>query len=308
MENSGIFCLVKTTLILVKPSIMKYPAVYSLSIIGITLFSWITPASARPINFSEVSLLVRAHESESSIIQEVSQRKLMHSLTSQQESRLKSEGASDSFVSSLRNSNLVTSKEEAAAFETAREQRAKATTAENVGSTAQGKLYVFDVALGHPINLSQWGGYDYELAFYSYRCAGEDIIEPVMIDNVRTISVVSRNISTAGLSEAETFGQDNGFTRDWFHRQRFTPYDNDGHHFTPYDARRDLTDDRFNFSDTVSANSYSASRPLAIDWSNPVAIEGVPYALYPVYGAGGVSLYYIGGSSTSVKLAVSTTR
>jgi hypothetical protein len=35
--------------------------------------------------------------------------------------------------------------------------------------------------------------------------------------------------------------------------------------------------------------------------------KGVPYALYPVYAAGGVSLYYIGGSSDSVRLAVSTT-
>ncbi len=167
-----------------------------------------------------------------------------------------------------------------------------------MAETPQGKLYVFDVALGHPINLSQWGGYDYELAFYSYRSAGEDIVEPVMIDQFRTGSVVSRSIPTAGLSEDETFGQDNGRSRDWYRRQRFTAYDNDGHRFTPYDARRDLKDDRFNFSDTVSVSSHSASRPLAIDWSSPVTIEGVPYALYPVYGAGGVSLYYIGGSSS----------
>ena len=84
------------------------------------------------------------------------------------------------------------------------------------------------------------------------------------------------------------------------------PYDNDGHRFTAYDSRRDLKDDRFNFSDTVSVSSHFVSRPLAIDWSSPVTIEGVPYALYPVYGAGGVSLYYVSGSSTSVRLAVST--
>jgi hypothetical protein len=287
---------------------MKHPTVYGLSVMAIVLLGWINHASARPIEFSEVSLLVRAQESENSIKNEVSQRKLMYALTPQQESRLKSEGASESLLRSLRNPNLIVSKDEAAAFETAREQHAKAAPADagapNGSESAQGKLYVFDVALGHPVNLSQWGGYDYELAFYSYRCAGEDIIEPVIIDPVRTISVVSRNIPTGGLSEDELFA-DNGFTRDSYRRQRFMASDNDGHRFTPYDARRDLRDDRFNFSDTVSASSHSASRPLAIDWSSPVVIDGVPYALYPVYGAGGVSLYYISGDSTSVKLAVS---
>jgi hypothetical protein len=39
---------------------------------------------------------------------------------------------------------------------------------------------------------------------------------------------------------------------------------------------------------------------------NPVWIKGVPYALYPIYGAGGVSLYYVGATTYSVRLAVST--
>ena len=289
---------------------MKHPAVYRLSISAIAILICGIQTFARPIEFSEVSLLVRAHESENSIKKEVSERKLMHALTSQEEAKLKSQGASESLIQSLRSANVVASKDEAATFEASRPEKSKP-SAEILGSTdhrdAHGKLYVFDVALGHPVNLSQWGGYDYELAFCSYRCAGEDIIEPVMIDNVRTVSVVSRNIPTGGLSEDETFAQDNGLSRDWYPRQRFIGYDNDAHRFTPYDARRDLRDDRFNFGDTVSASSYSASRPLAIDWSSPVTIEGVPYALYPVYGAGGVSLYYIGGSSSSVKLAVSTT-
>jgi hypothetical protein len=291
-------------MILVKPAIMNHPIIYKLSVLAIALLAGTIQASARPIDFSELSLLVRAHESESSIRQEVAQRKLMHALTPQQESKLKAQGASDSLVQALRNSSLVIPKDEAAAFEAAREVKSKPVEPENFGSTPPGKLYVFDVALGHPINLSQWGGYDYELAFYSYRSAGEDVIEPVMIDNLRTGSVVSRNIPTGGLSEDEYFAEDNGLSRDWSPRQRFIG--NDGHRFTPYDARRDLRDDRFNFSDTVSVSSHSASRTLAIDWSNPVTVEGVPYALYPVYGAGGVSLYYIGGSSSSVKLAVAT--
>jgi hypothetical protein len=273
--------------------------------IAAVLTIWINSASARPIGFSEVSLLVRAHESEASIKDEVSQRKLLHALTPVQENILKSQGASDSLIQSLRNSNLVVSKEEAAAFDAAIEQKNKPAQV-GPAETAQGKLYVFDVALGHPINLSQWGGNDYEVAFYSYRSAGEDIVEPALIDNVRTISVVTRNIPLCGLSEHEAIAEDSGFTRDFYRRQRSTPFDNDEHRFTPYDARRDLKDDRFNFSDTVSVSSQSASRPLAIDWSSPVTIKGVPYALYPVYGAGGVSLYYIGSSGDSVKLAVST--
>jgi hypothetical protein len=282
---------------------MKCPTVYSVSVITIGFLGWINCAMARPIDFSEVSLLVRAHEPESSIINDVSQRKLVHSLTSQQENTLKSEGASNSLLQSLRNSNFVLSKEDAAAFDTQREQQAKAAQISKDSSNecdASQNIRVFDVALGHPINLSQWGGYDYELAFYSYRFAGEDIVEPALIDNVRTGTTVYRNITDKSEDEA--------FAHDSYRRQRFMPYDNDAHRFTPYDGRRDLKDDRFTFRDTVSVSSWSASRPLAIDWSSPVAIKGVPYALYPVYAEGGVSLYYISSSSTSVRLAVSTTR
>ena len=285
---------------------MKCPTVYSVSVITIGFLGWINCAMARPIDFSEVSLLVRAHEPESSIIDDVSQRKLVHSLTSQQENTLKSEGASNSLVQSLRNSNFVLSKEDAAAFDTQRDQQAKAAKISKDSSNecdASQNIRVFDVALGHPINLSQWGGYDYELAFYAYRFAGEDIVEPALIDNIRTGTTVYRNIREASEDEA--------FAHESYRRQRFMPYDNDGHRFTPYDGRRDLKDDRFNtdkFRDTVSVSSYAASRPLAIDWSSPVAIKGVPYALYPVYAEGGVSLYYISASSTSVRLAVSTTR
>src|SRR6266436_3879771 len=104
---------------------MKYPTVYSLSIIAIALFLWTNQTSARPIGFSEVSLLVRAHESEAFIKNEVSQRKLLHALTPVQENILKSQGASDSLIQSMRNSNLVVSKEEAAAVEAANEQKSK---------------------------------------------------------------------------------------------------------------------------------------------------------------------------------------
>ena len=280
---------------------MKPHVIYRLSIIAAALFGLAITASARPMDFSEISLLVRAREPEPSIMQDVSQRKLLHSLTPQQESALKSQGASNSLLQSLRNSNLVVSKEEAEAFEAQRDQQAKARgSKESAEWDGRENVRIFEVALGHPINLSQWGGYDYELAFYAYRCAGEDIVEPVYIDPVRTVTAISRSITNKSEDEA--------FAHDAYRRQRFMPYDNDAHRFTAYDARRDLKDDRFNFADTVSVSSWSASRPLAIDWSSPVTIKGVPYSLYPVYGAGGVSLYFISASSTSVRLAVSTTR
>ncbi len=273
---------------------MKHPTVYSLSIIGLAFLGWITPASAaRPIDFGEVSLLVRAHESESSIKDEVSRRKLLHSLTSQQESRLKSEGASNSLISSLRSTNLVISKEAAAAVEAERVRQASVPPREEAAATRPNpNISVFNVAFGHPINLSQWGGADYEIAFYSYRSGGEDHIQPAFIDPVATRTEVSRNISL--VSEGEAFSQ------DWYPRNEVRSW-----RFTPYDARGDLRDNRFNLSDSVAVSSYSVGRPTRIDWDNPVFIDGQPYTFYPVYGAGGVSLYYIGkASDTSAMVAV----
>ena len=56
--------------------------------------------------------------------------------------------------------------------------------------------------------------------------------------------------------------------------------------------------------DYATAVSHSVSRGMSIDRSNPVLIKGVPYTLYPIYGARGVSLYYITHSTYSVRLAV----
>ena len=41
-----------------------------------------------------------------------------------------------------------------------------------------------------------------------------------------------------------------------------------------------------------------------IDWDNPVFFDGQPYTFYPVYGAGGVSLYYISSNSYSARVAI----
>jgi hypothetical protein len=261
---------------------MKRPAFYNLSIMTAVLLLIPLQLFARPIDFSELSLLVRVRESESSIKNEVSQRKLMHPLTAQQEATLKAQGASDSLVQSLRNSNLVASKEEVAAFES-RDRQTAALPREETAHHRQ-HVHVFNVAFGHPINLSQWGGTDYEIAFYSYRIAGEDYIQPAMIDNVRTGTDVARNIPL--ISEGEAFAQ------DWFPTNEVRNW-----RFTPYDAHGDLKDNRFNFSDSVAISSHSFARPMHIDWENPTYIEGQPYTFYHVYGAGDVALYYIGKAS-----------
>jgi hypothetical protein len=244
------------------------------------------------------------HESEASIKNDVAERKLLHGLTQPQEGILKSQGASDSLIKSLRYSNLIVSKEAAAAAESAAARESSAPSAEIHPAGHHRHVFVFDVAFGHPINLSQWGGLDYEIAFYSYRFAGEDHIQPALIDNVGSRTVVYR--TTPLLSEGETFTADwyptNG-VRNW----RYTPYNGSGGNL--YDGRGDFRDTRsINFSDSVAVSSYSVSRPVAIDWDAPVFLDGQPYTFYPVYGGGGVSLYFISASSDSARVAVAFNR
>jgi hypothetical protein len=286
---------------------MKRPTGYRLLILAASLFI-ANQLSARPIGFSELSLMVRMHESEASIKNDVGERKLLHGLTQPQEGILKSQGASDSLIKSLRDSNLVASKEEAAAAaESAAARESNAPSAEIHPGGHHRHVMVFDVAFGHPINLSQWGGLDYEIAFYSYRFAGEDHIQPALIDNVGTRTVVSPIIPTGGLSASETF------TSDWFptngvRNWRFTPYNG-----RDYDNRGDFRDTRSinfgnNFMDSVAVSSYSVSRPVAVDWDAPAFFDGQPYTFYPVYGGGGVSLYYINSTTYSAKVAVAFNR
>src|SRR3954464_7680264 len=87
-------------------------------ITAITVLAGAFSALAAPVNFNEVSLWVRAKESDKSILSELKERKLAKALTPQQESTLKSQGASDSLVQSLRSSNLVASPADVAATET----------------------------------------------------------------------------------------------------------------------------------------------------------------------------------------------
>jgi hypothetical protein len=284
---------------------MKHPTGYRLLIVAASLFA-ASQLSARPIGFSELSLMLRMHESEASIKNEVAERKLLHGLTQPQEGILKSQGASDSLIQSLRNSNLVVSKEEAAAVEAAAAHESNAHSAEIHPAGHHRHVFVFDVAFGHPINLSQWGGLDYEIAFYSYRFAGEDHIQPALIDTIGTRTVVSTLTPTGGHQLSELLASDwfpTNAVRNW----RYTPYDG-------YDGRgdfRDVRPIRFNTddgNDLVAATSYSVSRPVVIDWNHPVYFDGQPYTFYPVYGAGDVNLYFINASTDSATVAIAFNR
>jgi hypothetical protein len=276
---------------------MKTPTRYRLFVAASAALSLLitNQLSAKPIGFSELSLMVRMHESEADIQSDVASRKLLHPLTQPQEGILKSQGASDSLIKSLRDSNLVASKEEAAAAEATSAHHTNAAATEEQNYIP--RVDVFEVGFGHPINLSRWGGLDYEIAFYSYRFAGEDHIMSALIDNVGTKTIVSRTIPL--LSEGEAF------TSDWFptngvRNWRFTPYNG-----VDYDNRGDFRDPRsINFSDSVAVTSRSVSRAMAIDWRNPQFIDGQPYTFYPVYVGPGASLYFINANSDSARVAV----
>src|SRR6202011_5748401 len=97
---------------------MKSPTHYRFLVAAAALFL-ASQLPSKPVGFSELSLLVRMHEPEFSIKNEAAERKLLHPLTQPQEGLLKSQGASDSLIKSLRDSSLLASKEEVAAVETA---------------------------------------------------------------------------------------------------------------------------------------------------------------------------------------------
>lgn len=265
---------------------------HSTKILLVTVFTVLAGAfalSAAPINFGEVSLWVRARETDQSILRQVSQRKLANALTPQQESTLKSQGASDSLVQSLKKPALLASPAEIAATEVKTPTTARTRPQEPSSDSATDTLQVFEVTAGHPVNLSEWGGPDYEFAFNIFRYAGENIVEPVLVDTVRTYTDVAHYVGVLGTGPRTT--------QPYFHSRTFTPY-----------AGGDLKDDSYMIGDYISVSSHSASRGMSIDRKNPVFIKGSPYTLYPVYGVRGASLYYIGHSSYSVKLAVATSR
>src|SRR5881394_3268650 len=242
---------------------------------AITVLAGAFTALAAPINFNEVSLWVRAKETDKSILNEVKERKLAKALTPQQESTLKSQGASDSLVQSLRTSTLIASSTDAAAAETKAPAPKIAPGPGPDHDNAPETLQVFDVTAGHPINLSQWGGPDYEFAFNIYRYAGENIIEPVIVDPVRTYTDVAHYVGVLGTGPRTT--------APYFHSKCLVPY-----------LGGDLKDDSHMIGDYIAVSSHSTTRSMSIDRKHPVVFAGSPYTLYPIYGAGGAELYYIG--------------
>ena len=246
-----------------------------------------TSVLARPTDFGEISLWVRARETDQSIVREVTQRKLAHALTPQQEATLKAQGASDSLVGSLRNPSVIAPSHEVAAAESKPQPPAEPAPGRRHEATADSvsnNVHVFDVSLGHGINLSNWGGPDCEVAINVFRFAGEDVIEPAIIDPVRTYTHVA---TYSGPLTTSTSSQ------PYYHSDRLTPY-----------LGGDLKDDSYMIGNYSTVVSHSVSRPVSIDWRNPVAFRGVPYLCYPIYDAGGVSLYYVGRAGDSVRMAV----
>lgn len=250
-------------------------------------FAGVITITAAPVNFSEVSLWVRARETDQSIVREVSQRKLARPLTPQQEATLKSQGASDSLVQSLRNQRVMATPVELAVGETKSQPPSMPQPQEMATDSAADSLHIFEVSSGHPINLSQWGGPDCEFAFNVFRFAGENIVETAVVDTVRTYTDVATYIDPLDTGSRTMHGH--------FRSERFTPY-----------LGGDLKDDSYRSGIYASAVTHSVSRGMTIDRQNPVFIKDVPYTLYPIYGVRGVSLYYIGHGTNFVKLAVDT--
>jgi hypothetical protein len=259
-----------------------------LLVTAIAVLAGAVSSFAAPVNFNEVSLWVRAKETDKSILNEVKERKLAKALTPQQETTLKSQGASDSLVSSLRNSAFVAPTTEVAATETKApaSKVPPAPGSEPDRASDEPQVFVFEVAAGHPLNLSQFGGPDYEFAFNIYRYAGENVIEPVLVDTVRTYTDVARYVGVLPTGPRTA-----------------VPHFRGNRHLIPY-LNGDLKDDTHYIGDYIAVSSHSASRGMSIDRHHPVTFNGSPYTLYPIYGVGGAELYYVGHGSDSVKLAV----
>src|SRR5687768_6494775 len=251
-----------------------------------TVLAGVMAATAAPINFGELSLWVRARDTDQSIMREVSQRKLAKALTAQEEATLKNQGASNSLIQSLKSPALVAAPVDVAATEVKSPATRPATMEDSESDSPADNLHVFEIPAGHPINLSQWGGPDYEFAFNIFRYAGENVIEPVLVDQVRTYTEVAHYATVLGTGPRTT-----------------QPHYRGGGKLIPY-LGGDLKDDSYTIGDYIAVSSHSASRAMSIDRRHPVFVKGSPYTLYPIYGARGASLYYIGHTADSVKLAV----
>src|SRR5687767_1340640 len=169
-----------------------------------TVLAGVMAATAAPINFGELSLWVRARDTDQSILREVSQRKLAKALTAQEEATLKKQGASATLLQSLKNSALVAAPADVAATEV-KSPTTRPTAMQDADSDSPADhLHVFEIPAGHPVNLSQWGGPDYEFAFNIFRYAGENVIEPILVDTVRTYTDVAHYAGAVGTGPRTT--------------------------------------------------------------------------------------------------------
>lgn len=246
------------------------PLLRSKIIVALLIAGGVANACARPIDFREVSLLVRTRQSERSITSEVSSRKLLHKITPEEEAKLRAQGASDSLIESLRNTPAVPESETPAA-EPNREGRptggARARNEALYADTRKNDVHVFDVAYEHPINLSFWGGPDREFVFHRSSDLEGDARKVEMIDPNRSYTHYATYIgsSSPGFVSLEQ-----------------------------------------NYS---AATAHTFARPLSIDTEHPVRVPGVRYSMYPVYSSGDVALYYIASvGSSSARVAVQTHR
>lgn len=244
-------------------------------------------AFATPIDFGEISLLVRAREPDASITADISQRHLAQKLTVDQEATLKKQGASDSLITSLRNAAVAPAPQSSVAAVGGRRASTRSdnesAAADDRDRSSEPDVQIVDVGIGEPVNLSAWGGIDREFVFHR-----------------RSITDLRRTYS-------------------FYERDNF-PYYRDPL-FEPSSDELTMIEPVGSFAHTSTYLGTAQSQPLLAGYTattlhtftrrlevqrhNPVHIGGVPYNLYPIYAAGGVSLYYIGRISDEVvRLAV----
>src|SRR4051794_24396078 len=80
---------------------------------------------AEPVTFDEFSLLVRMHESDSYIMGQLAQRRLIRGLTGPQKATLKAQGASKTLLEATGDTTFLLPPNEAAAWETRRAELRK---------------------------------------------------------------------------------------------------------------------------------------------------------------------------------------
>jgi hypothetical protein len=116
-----------------------------------TFVAWVVAlagsVAAAPVTFKEISLLVRMHDTDAYITQQLAQRRLLHALTPAQETALRAEGASDTLLQALHKPGVAFSPEEAAAFEKWREEQRQALERKTAEDAAQHKAMLARQAL-----------------------------------------------------------------------------------------------------------------------------------------------------------------